>query len=160
MKKYIALILSLLTVLCLCAACGHSGTAVVSNDPGMDVISAAANGAVGNEDMQDIPDSYIQNTMKISADSYSECVAKISKVGTNIDEYGIFKTDDVEAMKAALEDYLEYREMIWMDEYLPTEHPKLQNAQVWVLGDYVMYAILDSDTISAAKTAFEGCFEI
>lgn len=157
MKKSIALILVLITVLCLCAACGDD--TAKSTDPGMDAVSTAVKNAADSEIMTDIPESYMQSMMKLSAENYSECYARISSVGININEYGVFKTDDPDAMKDLLHAYLEYREEIWMDEYLPEEHPKLQNAQVWVMGDYVMYAILDSETMDAAETAFKGCFE-
>lgn len=153
MKKSIALILALITVLCLCAACGDD------TDPGMDAVSAAVKNAADSDIMTDIPESYMQSMMKLSAENYTEYFARISSVGININEYGVFKTDDPDAMKELLQAYLEYREEIWMDEYLPEEHPKLENAQVWVVGDYVMYAILDSETMDAAEIAFKGCFE-
>lgn len=46
-----------------------------------------------------------------------------------------------------------------MDEYLPQEKPKLDSAEVWVEGNYVMYAILGDAEREAAHTAFTGCFE-
>ena len=159
MKKYVALVLAMLMALCLCAACGNSGTAVVDNDPGMDAVSAAVQTTADNENMTDIPESYLETMLKLTADDYTQCYTRISSVGTNIDEFGVFKTDDPASMKKALEKYLEYREMIWMDEYLPQEHPKLQNAQVWAEGNYVMYAILDTNTLNSTETAFKGCFE-
>ena len=157
MKRKIALILVFAALLTLCAACGKD--TIGGTDPGFDAVSAAVKGAADSDIMQSIPDSYMKNTMKIGSDAYTEGYAAISKVGININEYGVFKTDDPAALKSALEDYLQYREEIWMDEYLPEEHPKLENAQVWAVGDYVMYAILDSETLDAAEIAFKGCFE-
>jgi len=155
MKRTVTLILALILCLCLFTACGKNTNANVD----MDTVAGAVNAVCDNENMQDIPASYMENTMKIPADAYTDCVAKISKVGTNINEYGVFKTEDTDALTALLEQYLAYREEIWMDEYLPEEHPKLENAQVRVIGDYVMYVILDDATLSSAETAFEGCFE-
>ena len=86
----------------------------------------------------------------------------ISAVGTNINEYGIFlakNADQAATIKAALDKYLEYRESVWMDEYLPDEKPKLDNAVVWRQGNYVMYAILGDSDRAAVKHAFESCFE-
>lgn len=155
MKRKIALILALVMCMCLCAACDKGN----GTDPGMEAVSASVKAAADNDDMQDIPASYMENTMKISSDAYTDCYARISKVGTNINEFGVFKATDPAALKDALNSYLEYREEIWMDEYLPEEHPKLENAEVWAVGDYVMYAILDADTMSAAEIAFKGNFE-
>ena len=155
MKKYIALILAMLMALCLLSACGgHS-----DSDPGFEAVSNAVKNAADSDIMTDIPESYMESMMKLTADNYSECLVRISSVGTNIDEYGVFKTEDPSAMEDALNDYLAYRMDIWMDEYLPEELPKLQNAQVWAVGNYVMYVIADSDTIDAAEIAFKGCFE-
>lgn len=154
MKRIIALLLVLTAILCLCA-CGSPGT----GDPGMEKVSAAVTAVADNDNMQTIPDSYMQNMMQIDPSMYDEVTTGISKVGTCIDEYGVFKTSDPDALADALNAYLEYREEVWMIEYLPEEHPKLQNAEVWTVGSYVMYAILDADTMSAAEIAFKGCFE-
>ncbi len=156
MKKYIALILALITLLCLCA-CG--GKDAASADPGFEAVAAAVNGAADSEIMMDVPDTYLQSTMKIDPEAYSDCCVKKSKVGTNINEYGVFRTDDAEALQETLEAYVQALRDRWMDEYLPEEYPKLENAQVWVVGDYVMYEILDAEAADAAEIAFKGCFE-
>ena len=155
MKKYIALILAMLMALCLLSACGGHN----DSDPGFEAVSTAVKNAADSDIMTDIPESYMESMMKLTADNYSECLVRISSVGTSIDEYGVFKTKDPSAMEDALNDYLAYRMEIWMDEYLPQELPKLQNAQVWAVGNYVMYVISDSETIDAAEIAFKGCFE-
>ena len=152
MKKIIALLLILTAMLC---ACGSPG----AGDPGMEKVSSAVTAAADNGNMQTIPDSYMQSMMAIDPSMYDEATTGISKVGTCIDEYGVFKTSEPDALTDALNAYLELREEIWMVEYLPEEHPKLQNAEVWTVGCYVMYAILDADTMNAAEIAFKGCFE-
>ena len=86
----------------------------------------------------------------------------MSAVGTNINEYGIFlakDADQAKTIKDALNAYLEYRESVWMDEYLPDEKPKLDNAEVLQQGSYVMYTILSDADRDAVNAAFEGCFE-
>ena len=42
-----------------------------------------------------------------------------------------------------------------MDEYMPEEKPKLENAEVKTVGNYVMYAILSDDGKKSAFGAFE-----
>lgn len=100
--------------------------------------------------------------MGIALDGYASRNTLISAVGTNINEYGIFLAKDAEqaaALKDALNKYLEYRESVWMDEYLPDEKPKLDCAEVWTQGNYVMYAILGESDRAAVKQAFQSCFE-
>ncbi len=157
MKKFSAVLLVILS-LCLLAACGGDDV----KDPGMDAVASAVFSSIDTEDMAQIPDTYVEGVMKISLDGYVSRNTIISAVGTSIDEYGIFQGKDeaqTAELKAALEDYLEYRMELWMDEYLPEEKPKLATAEVWSEGNYVMYAILDDAEREAVYKAFTGCFE-
>lgn len=156
MKKISAVLLIVLS-LCLLGACGGDDV----KDPGMEAVASAVFGSIDTEDMAQIPDTYVEGMMKIPLDGYVSRNAIISSTGTSIDEYGIFQGKDeaqTAELKAALEDYLEYRMELWMDEYLPEEKPKLANAEVWSEGNYVMYAILDDAEREAVYKAFTGCF--
>lgn len=157
MKKF-SIVLLIVLSLCLLASCASDEP----KDPGMDAVASAVFSSIDTENMAQIPDSYVESMMQIAPDGYVSRNTLISAVGTNINEYGIFQGKDetqTAALKAALEDYLEYRQELWMDEYLPQEKPKLDNAKVWVEGNYVMYAILGDEELDAAHTAFTGCFE-
>ena len=157
MKKISAVLLIVLS-LCLLGACGGDDV----KDPGMEAVASAVFGSIDTEDMAQIPDTYVEGMMKIPLDGYVSRNAIISSTGTSIDEYGIFQGKDeaqTAELKAALEDYLDYRMELWMDEYLPEEKPKLANAEVWSEGNYVMYAILDDAEREAVYKAFTGCFE-
>ncbi len=154
MKK---LIIPLMLIICLLAGCGAEAT-----DPGMSAVSDSVAAAVGSDGMIDIDEGYVSNMMKLDEGIYSEFVAKRVNVGTSIDEYGIFKAADsnqAAALKTAVQAYLQLRLDSWMSEYLPEEFPKLQSAEVWTEGDYVMYAILGDDVKTAARTAFSDAFE-
>ena len=157
MKKISAVLLIVLS-LCLLGACGGDDV----KDPGMEAVASAVFGSIDTEDMAQIPDTYVEGMMKIPLDGYVSRNAIISSTGTSIDEYGIFQGKDeaqTAELKAALEDYLEYRMELWMDEYMPEEKPKLVNAEVWSEGNYVMYAILDDAEREAVYKAVTGCFE-
>ena len=157
MKKFSTVLLIVIS-LCLLSSCGGDEP----KDPGMDAVAEAVFTSIDTENMAQIPDAYVENMMLIAPDGYVSRNTIISSVGTNINEYGIFQGKDEEqtaALKTALEDYLAYRQELWMDEYLPQEKPKLDNAKVWVEGNYVMYAILGDEELEAAHNAFSGCFE-
>lgn len=154
MKK---LIIPIILIVCLLAGCGAEAV-----DPGMDTITDTVAAAVGSDGMVDIDEAYVSNMMKLDSSSYAEFVAKRVNVGTSIDEYGIFKgadSDQAAALKTAVQAYLQLRLDSWMSEYLPEELPKLQSAEVWTEGNYVMYAILGDDAKAAARTAFSDAFE-
>ena len=68
----------------------------------------------------------------------------------NIDEFGIFhvKDGDPRVLKDLLADYLGTslaQNRDWYASYIPAEIPKLRDAEVRGLGNYVVYAVLSSD---------------
>jgi hypothetical protein len=156
MKKIYS-IAAIMLIICMLCACGT--TAKV---PDMQTVADAVGAAMDISEMSQTPDAYVENVMSISSDSYSIRNTLISHVGTNINEYGIFLAtdeDNAKAINEALEAYLDYRESLWMDEYLPDEKPKLDNAEVWQQGNFVMYVILGDEDRAAVKSAFDSCFE-
>jgi len=48
----------------------------------------------------------------------------------------------VGALEKACADYLQKRNDAWMNEYLVEEYPKLRDAEVFTMGNYVFYLIL------------------
>lgn len=158
MKKYILILIATAMALCLLAACGEKAV----SEPAMSDLVAAVDTAIGNDgSMVAVDDNYIKGSMKMDVSDYADHTVKINAMGVNIDEYGIFKGKDsaqAKTIKTAVENYLQMRKDTWMTEYMPEEFPKLQDAEVWTEGNYVMYAILGSDTKTAADDAFVACF--
>ena len=82
---------------------------------------------------------YIQNAVILRAD-----------IGNDLDEVGFFHVQDgnADAMRALVSDYLarSYEQnKSWYDSYIPHQTPKLRDARVTVIGNYVFYTILDAD---------------
>lgn len=79
----------------------------------------------------------------------------------DLDEFGIFLVEkgQEKAVRSLLSQgylqkrYNENRE--WYDSYMPTETPKLRDAEVRVYGNYVAYAILSPERRTAFFTEFE-----
>lgn len=159
MKRKIYSAAALLLLVCMLCACSSGKSA---KTPEMQVVADAVGASIDISDMSQIPDEYVENIMGIAPDGYVSRNTLMSAVGTNINEYGIFlakDADQAKTIKDALNAYLEYRESVWMDEYLPDEKPKLDNAEVLQQGSYVMYTILSDADRDAVNAAFEGCFE-
>lgn len=151
-------VICFLLIFSILAACGGKSTEIRNDIAVLDVSAAVA--AVLSEDdaLVSVPDSYISGSMKMDVSNYEGYDIKINSKGINIDEYGIFKAKDssqVAALEQAVNDYLQFRKDIWMDEYMPEEYPKLENAEVNTFGNYVMYAILSDSSKKAAFDAFE-----
>lgn len=159
MKRKIYSAAALLLLVFMLCACSSGKSA---KTPEMQAVADAVGASIDISDMSQIPDEYVENIMGIALDGYVSRNTLMSAVGTNINEYGIFlakDADQAKTIKDALNAYLEYRESVWMDEYLPDEKPKLDNAEVWQQGNYVMYTILSDADRDAVNAAFEGCFE-
>lgn len=75
----------------------------------------------------------------------SLCV-RITVAGDRIDEYGVLRADgDTAEWASTVRAYLaaSYEQnRAFYDSYIPTETPKLRDAEVRVFGDYVVWAIL------------------
>lgn len=150
-SKPIALLLAALMLTALLSACGSSA----KNVPVSDVIAAVGE-AIGKTELADPGESYVKGYMKKSAAEIGEYGIRKNVIGTNIDEFGVFKAGTMKAdeLKAMAEAYLKVLQDSWMN-YQPEEEPKLRGAEVRVIGDYVMYAILSDADRTAAFGAFE-----
>ena len=80
--------------------------------------------------------------------------------GNSFDEYGILHVQnesDVAAVKKAVEDYLKVKsEDALYRSYFPGEEYKLDEAEVKVYGNYVVYAMLDATNRNAVFTTVKN----
>ncbi len=154
--KFICLSLALIMLLGLFAACG--GGIAARDDVAVKDISSAVAGALGGENYVEPPESYVTGSMKLDPAAFAEYSIQMNSKGINIDEFGIFKGSDAKQtanIETAVKDYLAYRVDGWMPEYMPEERPKLDNAQIKTMGNYVMYVILSDDDSKTALGEFE-----
>lgn len=149
-SKALSVLLAALMLCTLLCACGGSSAKNVPVAELNDKICAALN----MTNMTDPGANYVAGYMKKTADEIGEYVIMKNVMGTNIDEFGIFKAGNMttDELKAMIESYLQILVDSWMN-YQPEEKPKLDNAEIKVSGDYVMYCILaDADKETAFKT--------
>lgn len=157
MKKNIGVVIVLTLILTVfLSACGGE---TVKNDVAVSDLSSSLEAVLsGDTEFVDAPESYITSSMKLDVSSISEYTVKINSRGVNVDEYGIFKASDdaqLQTLQTMAKDYLQFRLDSWMAEYMPEQFPKIQSAEVKVVGNYVMYAILSDSDKAAAFSAFE-----
>ena len=85
-----------------------------------------------------------------------------AKESSDCNEFGVFKAHDsssVQEIKTAVEQYIANKPISNnVAAYFPEELPKYENAKVWVEGEYIMYAILDNDSLKSVSDAFSGVF--
>ena len=147
-----AALLAALLALALLAACGGAGKNVPAPD-----LAAEISAALGKTDALAVNDGTFLGMSGASAAQLGDYQILINRIGANIDEFGVFhaSSDGASAreIKAVVEAYLALRLEKWMEEYMPEEKPKLENAEVRVSGDYVLYCILsDADKTTAFRT--------
>jgi len=149
-RKIVSLLLAAMLLTALLCACGDSAA---KNVP-VSELSEKICTALGKTDMADPGENYVKGYMKKSAAEIGEYVIMKDVMGTNIDEFGVFKagTLSTDALKEMIEAYIQILNDSWMN-YQPEEKPKLDNAEIKVVGDYVMYCILgDADRSTAFQT--------
>ena len=88
-----------------------------------------------------------------SINAASDVAVCHSADGSRLDEICVFHTDNNNAATVStfLENYLSKtyeNNRAYYDSYIPSETPKLRDAEVRVYGSYVVYAILDEDARS------------
>ncbi len=160
MKK-IALLLSVLALLGLFTACGSKTE--YRDDLKVSNLSGIVEGSMDKSSLAEMNSGYLSGAMHLDPSIFADYVVKINAYGVNIDEYGIFKArtpEEVADVKEAVEGYLQLRKDAWMDEYMPEEKPKLENAEIKVCGRYVMYVIMDDDTRQSALNYFESALTV
>lgn len=157
--KAVSLVVIGVMALAMLCACGSSAA---SDVPVEDICSAVDTALAKQDKLVAVEENYIKGYMKMDVSDYDQYAVKINAYGANIDEYGIFKSKDAaqtKEVKAAVEAYLQLRLDSWMDEYMPEEKPKLADAEIKTVGNYVMYCILSDSDKSAAFAAFEDALK-
>lgn len=102
-------------------------------------------------------------TLLDATDNYQ--ILRSQKSDMNIDEIGVFHIKDGENMdklEDIVENYLdmaEDRNEPLLQSYNPAEIPKLDNAEVEVCGQYILYTILSDSNTTAAHKAFKDALK-
>lgn len=159
MKRIIALTLILASLFTLCACSSGGDKVEYKTDVAVSELAEQVTAVNDGWNFAAMNESYISGAMKIDVSEYADYIVNMNALGTNVDEFGIFKAKDeasVAAVKEDAENYLQFRLDTWMEEYMPEEKPKLEKAEVKVCGLYVMYAILDDASRADAFAAFEN----
>ncbi len=153
--KIISLLLVTASLFALLCACGSAAKNVPVSELA-DKVSAA----LGKSNMEVAPDNYVKGYFRHSPEEIGEYLIQKNVMGTNIDEFGIFKagTMDAAALKDMIDGYIKILQDSWMN-YQPEEEPKLKGAEVKTVGDYVMYAILSDADKETAFKAFESALK-
>ncbi len=110
-------------------------------------LAEIAEEALSSGEFLSAAEGYLEDYLPLSQDSDAHIVC-FSSDGNNLDEFGIWQlsSDAPEMIRGKLEGYLAEsltRNREFYDSYIPQETPKLQNAEVRVFGNYVVYAILN-----------------
>jgi len=155
-KKHLSFIAAILALSLLTACAGKAAN--IRDDVPVSDVSVAIAAVLGDDALVSVPETYYAGSMKMDVSEFDGYDVKINSKGINIDEFGVFKAKDssqLPAAQKAVNDYLAFRLQIWMEEYMPEEKPKLENAEVKTVGNYVMYAILSDEGKKSAFSAFE-----
>jgi hypothetical protein len=157
MKRIPLIILTLLV--CLSAA---SCSAKVEQDVTCAELGAAVEAAIADADnlseMGVNSIGFLLN-VDVNADNIIEYTVKAPSGSSSIDEYGIFKMSDNKAVSdiaKTLNAYLETRVTTWDTRYDQSEKSKVDDAQIKIYGNYVLYLILDKlEAANAVQNVYD-----
>lgn len=161
MKKMIrisALILVVVMLATALCACGNSSSASEKDVPAADIAAAVAE-KLGKTDALTTADAnWIKGWMKVDASQFADYTVMVNAYGANVDEFGVFKAGEdmkVSDIEATVQAYLDLKLASWMDEYMPEEKYKVEDATVKTVGSYVMYCVLSGEDSDAAFATLE-----
>ncbi len=161
----------LIRILCLCllvlpvigcfAGCDNGSSATYRNDVKVDTIATALIELLPTQDGYYSPDSdYLEFNFDGAAEHIEEYVIDISATSTNINQFGIFKAREGEAetVKALCDKYIATMTDRWVAQasYIAAEHPKMENAEARIFGNYVVYVMLTAADKAEAFAAVES----
>lgn len=143
----------------LLAGCGKTTPRNYLNDLSAAELADLADDALP-EDFRTADADYLTDYVTLPQAGYSLSV-RIATGGDRIDEYGILHSDiGTDEAARLIRDYLarSYEQnRTFYDSYIPTETPKLRDAEVHVYGDYVVYAILSPEEKNTFFNRVEQC---
>lgn len=156
MKKYISRALSLLILSVCLLSLFSCGGADYRDDVAVSAIDSAIRAKVPVADGYYAADSdYLEFYFEGADAIVTEYIVAFSATSTNINQFGIFhvKDGEAEAMAAMCESYIVTMKDRWVAQanYIASEHPKMEGAEVRIFGNYVVYAML---TEADKATAF------
>ncbi len=108
-----------------------------------------------------VDDDYITGMIGLDLEDVTDYILKIQTSGTEIDQYGVFRTSsEVKASELAgsVETYLDMLRENWGNfNYLPAEMPKINAAEVRSAGIYVLFVVASEDE---KKAVFENFYTL
>lgn len=160
MKKMIRISALILVVVMLSAAlCGCGNSSASEKDvPAADIAAAVAEKLGKSDALTTVDANWIKGWMKVDASQFADCTVMVNAYGANVDEFGVFKAGGdmkVSDIEATVQSYLDLKLTSWMDEYMPEEKYKVEDASVKTVGSYVMYCVLSAEDTEAAFAALE-----
>ncbi|MBQ9151760.1 MAG: DUF4358 domain-containing protein [Clostridia bacterium] len=167
--RILSVFLTLSLLLCSLVACGGQNWRTdLSVTSLCDTVVAALPAGDG---FDTVSDGYVSASSW--GDDYADYMALVTDYriivsvnsDMNVDEIGVFQTanaKDADKMKTFVEKYLEAKQLRMtplLESYNQAELPKLDNADVTVCGNYVLYTILNASDTTNAHSAFEKALQ-
>ena len=151
MKKFFCFILVPLLLICSCSSGAYTDTLSCEE------IRERIISAVGDEEYLELDSGDAE--YYFSLDGCREYSIRYSSSTNDIGEFGIFHTEDEEAALELLEECREYvrdkqtEQRAFIQSYAPTELKKLDGAEAYRFGNYVIFTILEKELTMKIKTS-------
>ena len=153
MKKFFCFILVPLLLICSCSSGAYTDTLSCEE------IRERIISAVGDEEYLELDSGDAE--YYFSLDSCREYSVRYSSSTNDIGEFGIFHAEDEDAALKLLEECREYvrdkqtEQRAFIQSYAPTELKKLDGADAFRFGNYVIFTVLEGNDSEQVKTSVE-----
>jgi hypothetical protein len=163
-KKYLICLSALVMALALAlSACGQeSYTTTLSADKIADSLLDVLDGRYHSADADYISESrFGTEYLSLIEKCYDHIILLSDDEDTNINQFGVFHVinkGDVDGIAAIITSFVDAEKLrlsSLLESYNPSELPKLEQAQVKVCGNYVLYSFLSEEETASLKSAFE-----
>ena len=155
-KRSLSLILAVMMLACLLCACGDK--AEEKNVPAADIAAAVAQKIGKTDALAAVDGNWIKGWMKADVANFGDYTVYLNAIGANVDEFGVFKAGEnmsVSEIETMVKNYLDLKLQSWMDEYMPEEKYKVEDASYEIVGNYVMYTVLSAEDAQIAYATFK-----
>ena len=153
MKKFFCFILVPLLLICSCSSGAYTDTLSCEE------IRERIISAVGDEEYLELDSGDAE--YYFSLDGCREYSVRYSSSTNDIGEFGIFHAEDEDAALKLLEECREYvrdkqtEQRAFIQSYAPTEIKKLDGADAFRFGNYVIFTVLEGNDSEQVKTSVE-----
>ena len=159
MKKALVFILAIAVALS-CTGCSKS---VVTHVTAMSLSDALERGVTAPGGYRECEEDFMLVNLGVPAHILKDYRIILARDDMNANEIGVFRATsrtDAKEVEKYCRRYIDSKVSGWNYDYNPDENVKIENAQIFVMGIYVIYTILTPDDTDYARIVIDNLITV